>query len=179
MAGHATTVARPYAEAVFERARETGRLGEWAETLQVLADAMREPELVAFVTDPKLTPAQRTEVMLDLGRARLDAEAQNLVRALVENDRLVVLPEIAALYETRKREAEGQTKVVVSSALPLDAAVLEQLAGALKAKLGQQVEIITEEDPSLIGGVRIRAGDTVIDGSVRGRLHQLANELGI
>ena len=179
MAGHATTVARPYAEAVFERARETGRLGEWAETLQFLADAMREPELVAFVTDPKLTPAQRTEVMLDLGRARLDAEAQNLVRALVENDRLVVLPEIAALYETRKREAEGQTKVVVSSALPLDAAVLEQLAGALKAKLGQQVEIITEEDPSLIGGVRIRAGDTVIDGSVRGRLHQLANELGI
>jgi F-type H+-transporting ATPase subunit delta len=179
MAGHATTVARPYAEAVFERARETGRLGEWSETLQFLADAMREPELVAFVTDPKLTPAQRTEVMLDLGRARLDAEAQNLVRALVENDRLVVLPEIAALYETRKREAEGQTKVVVSSALPLDAAVLEQLAGALKAKLGQQVEITTEEDPSLIGGVRIRAGDTVIDGSVRGRLHQLANELGI
>ena len=179
MAGHATTVARPYAEAVFERARETGRLGEWAETLQFLADAMREPELVAFVTDPKLTPAQRTEVMLDLGRARLDAEAQNLVRALVENDRLVVLPEIAALYETRKREAEGQTKVVVSSALPLDATVLEQLAGALKAKLGQQVEITTEEDPSLIGGVRIRAGDTVIDGSVRGRLHQLANELGI
>jgi F-type H+-transporting ATPase subunit delta len=179
MAGHATTVARPYAEAVFERARETGRLGEWAETLQFLADAMREPELVAFVTDPKLTPAQRTEVMLDLGRARLDAEAQNLVRALVENDRLVVLPEIAALYETRKREAAGQTKVVVSSALPLDAAVLEQLAGALKAKLGQQVEITTEEDPSLIGGVRIRAGDTVIDGSVRGRLHQLANELGI
>ena len=179
MAGHATTVARPYAEAVFERARETGRLGEWSKTLQFLADAMREPELVAFVTDPKLTPAQRTEVMLDLGKGQLDPEGRNFVRALVENDRLVVLPEIAALYETRKREAEGQTKVVVSSALPLDAAVLEQLAAALKAKLGQQVEITTEEDPSLIGGVRIRAGDTVIDGSVRGRLYQLANELGI
>jgi F-type H+-transporting ATPase subunit delta len=179
MAGHATTVARPYAEAAFERARETGRLGDWSETLQFLAAAMRDPDLVAFVTDPKLTPAQRTEVMLDLGEGRLDTEAENFVRALVENDRLVVLPEIAALYETRRREAEGQTKVVVCSALPLDAAVLEQLATALKAKLGQQVEITTEEDPSLIGGVRIRAGDTVIDGSVRGRLHQLANELGI
>jgi F-type H+-transporting ATPase subunit delta len=97
MAGHATTVARPYAEAVFERARETGRLGDWSETLQFLATAMREPELVAFVTDPKLTPAQRTEVMLDVGQGRLDAEARNLIRVLVENDRLVVLPEIAAL----------------------------------------------------------------------------------
>src|SRR5512139_1532848 len=104
MAGHATTVARPYAEAVFERARETGRLGEWSEILQFLAVALREPELVAFVTDPKLTPAQRTELLLDVGGARLDTEAQNLIRVLVENDRLVVLPEIAALYETRKRE---------------------------------------------------------------------------
>jgi F-type H+-transporting ATPase subunit delta len=179
MAGDATTVARPYAEALFQRAFETGRLSQWSETLQFLAAAMRDPELIAFVTNPKLTPAQRVELMLDLGGARLDAEARNLVMVLVENDRLVVLPEIAALYETRRREAEGQTKVVVTSALPLEPAVLEQLAAALKAKLGQQVEITTEEDPSLIGGVRIRAGDTVIDGSVRGRLYQLANELGI
>jgi F-type H+-transporting ATPase subunit delta len=179
MAGDATTVARPYAEALFQRAFETGRLSEWSETLQFLAAAMRDPELIAFVTNPKLTPAQRAELMLDLGGGRLDAEARNLVMVLVENDRLVVLPEIAALYETRRREAEGQTKVVVTSALPLEPAVLEQLAAALKAKLGQQVEITTEEDPSLIGGVRIRAGDTVIDGSVRGRLYQLANELGI
>lgn len=179
MAGDATTVARPYAEALFQRAFETGRLSEWSETLQFLAAAMRDPELIAFVTNPKLRPAQRVELMLDLGGTRLDAEARNLVMVLVENDRLVVLPEIAALYETRKREAEGQTKVVVTSALPLEPEVLEQLAAALRAKLGQQVEITTEEDPSLIGGVRIRAGDTVIDGSVRGRLYQLANELGI
>jgi F-type H+-transporting ATPase subunit delta len=179
MAGDATTVARPYAEALFQRAQETGRLSEWSDTLEFLAAALREPELIAFVTNPKLTHGQRTELMLDLGGDRLDAEARNLVRVLVENDRLVVLPEIAALYETRKREAEGQTKVVVTSALPLVPAMLEQLAAALKAKLGQQVEITTEEDPSLIGGIRIRAGDTVIDGSVRGRLYQLANELGI
>jgi F-type H+-transporting ATPase subunit delta len=141
--------------------------------------ALRDPALVDFVTNPKVTSAQKTELVLDIGAGRLDAEAKNLVRVLVENDRLVVLPEIAALYETRRREAEGQTKVVVSSALPLDPAVLQQLADALRAKLGQGVEITIEEDPSLIGGVRIRAGDTVIDGSVRGRLLQLANELGI
>jgi F-type H+-transporting ATPase subunit delta len=179
MAGDATTVARPYAEAVFARAQETGRLAEWSDVLQLLAMALRDPTLVDFVTNPKVTPAQKTELVLDIGAGRLDAEAHNLVRVLVENDRLVVLPEIAALYETRRREAEGQTKVVVSSALPLDPAVLQQLADALRAKLGQAVEITIEEDPSLIGGVRIRAGDTVIDGSVRGRLLQLANELGI
>jgi F-type H+-transporting ATPase subunit delta len=179
MAGDATTVARPYAEAVFARAQETGRLAEWSDVLQLLAMALRDPTLVDFVTNPKVTPAQKTELVLDIGAGRLDAEAHNLVRVLVENDRLVVLPEIAALYETRRREAEGQTKVVVSSALPLDPAVLQQLADALRAKLGQGVEITIEEDPSLIGGVRIRAGDTVIDGSVRGRLLQLANELGI
>jgi F-type H+-transporting ATPase subunit delta len=179
MAGDATTVARPYAEAVFARAQETGRLAEWSDVLQLLAMALRDPALVDFVTNPKVTSAQKTELVLDIGAGRLDAEAHNLVRVLVENDRLVVLPEIAALYETRRREAEGQTKVVVSSALPLDPAVLQQLADALRAKLGQGVEITIEEDPSLIGGVRIRAGDTVIDGSVRGRLLQLANELGI
>jgi len=179
MAGDATTVARPYAEAVFARAQETGRLAEWSDALQFLAAALRDPSLVDFVTNPKVTPAQRAGLLLDIGAGQLDAEAQNLVRVLVENDRLVVLPEIAALYEARRREAEGQTKVVVSSALPLDPAVLRQLADALRAKLGQGVEITTEEDPSLIGGVRIRAGDTVIDGSVRGRLVQLANELGI
>ncbi len=179
MAGDATTVARPYAEAVFERARESGRLAGWSETLQFLAAAMQDPALIDFVTNPKVTPAQRTELMFDLGAGRLDAEAQNLIRVLIENDRLVVLPEIADLYEIRRREAEGQTKVLVSSAFPLDAAVLQELAAALKAKLGLQVEITTEEDPSLIGGVRIRAGDTVIDGSVRGRLLQLANDIGI
>lgn len=179
MAGDATTVARPYAEAVFARAQETGRLAEWSDALQFLAAALRDPSLVDFVTNPKVTPVQKAGLLLDIGAGQLDAEAQNLVRVLVENDRLVVLPEIAALYETRRREAEGQTRVVVSSALPLDPAVLQQLADALRAKLGQGVEITTEEDPSLIGGVRIRAGDTVIDGSVRGRLVQLANELGI
>ena len=179
MAGDATTVARPYAEAVFARATETGRLAEWSETLQLLAAALREPALVAFVTNPKITRAQQTELLFDIAAGRLDAEAQNLIRVLIENDRLVVLPEIADLYEIRRREAEGQTKVLVSSAFPLDAAVLQELAVALKAKLGLQVEITTEEDPSLIGGVRIRAGDTVIDGSVRGRLLQLANDIGI
>lgn len=179
MAGQATTVARPYAEAVFERARVSGRLEAWSQMLDLLAAAMREPALAALVANPRLTPQQLTELMLDLGGDALDAECRNFVKVLVENDRLAVLPEIAALYEERKREAEGLVKVQVTSAFPLAAGQAEQLASALRAKLGREVEITTLEDPSLIGGVRIRAGDMVIDGSVQGRLQQLANELGI
>lgn len=179
MSGQATTVARPYAEAVFARAQESGRLAEWSSVLQFLADAVREPALAALIGNPKVTPAQVTTLLLDVGTGRLDPEAENLVRLLVENDRLAVLPEVAALYEARRREAEGQTKVLITTALPLEAAAQQQLADALRAKLGRDVEITTEEDPSLIGGVRIRAGDTVIDGSVQGRLRQLANDLGI
>lgn len=179
MAGHATTVARPYAEAVFERARDSGRLGPWSAMLELLAAAMRNPELAALVANPRLTPPQVAELMLDVAGDALDAEGRNLVKVLVENDRLAVLPEIALLYEERKREAEGLVKVQVTSAYPLQPGQTQQLADALRAKLGREVEITTQEDASLIGGVRIRAGDMVIDGSVQGRLQQLANELGI
>jgi F-type H+-transporting ATPase subunit delta len=147
--------------------------------LGLLAAAMREPDLAALVANPNLTPQQVTELMLDVGGDALDAEGRNFVKVLVENDRLAVLPEIAALYEERKREAEGLVKVQVTSAFPLEPGQTAQLASALRAKLGREVEITTLEDASLIGGVRIRAGDMVIDGSVQGRLQQLANELGI
>ncbi len=179
MAGDATTIARPYAEAVFARAVETEKLDLWSDILGLLATAVRDPALSGLIANPKLDKAQMTELMLDIGGARLSDEGQNLVRLLVGNGRLSVLPEIASHFETRKAEHKGSLDVQVRSAFAMQPEQIERLSAALSRKLGREINITTEEDPELIGGFRLRAGDMVIDGSVSGQLSQLANELGI
>jgi F-type H+-transporting ATPase subunit delta len=179
MAGEATTIARPYAEAVFARAQETDRLEAWSETLEFLAAVVEEPALVGVFNNPKFDRASLAELMLEIGGDRLDEEGQNLVRLLVQNGRLPVMREIANLFGQLKAESERILNVHVRSAYALKPAQEKQIAEALKAKLGYDITLSTEKDPSLIGGVHIRAGDMVIDGSVSGQLQQLANELGI
>ncbi len=179
MAGDATTIARPYAEAIFVRAVETDKLDLWSDMLELLALAAKDPALSGLIASPKLDKSQMAELMLDIGGARLSDEGQNFVKLLVENRRLSVLPEIAALYEQRKAEHEGTLDVHVTSAFALQPAQEKQLAEALKKKLGREIRITSEQDPELIGGFRLTAGDMVIDGSVSGQLGQLANELGI
>ncbi len=147
--------------------------------LGLLAAVVRSPELSGLIANPKLSRDQIEGLMLDIGGGHLNDEGQNLVRLLVRNDRVSVVPEIAELYETLKRENQGKLQVKVRSAYALDKAHERELAEALKEKLGREIEISAEKDPSLIGGVLIRAGDLVIDGSVRGQLHKLANELRI
>jgi len=179
MAGDATTIARPYAEAVFARAVETDKLDLWSDILDLLATAAKDPALSGLIASPKLDKAQMTGLMLDIGGGRLSDEGQNLVRVLVTNGRLSVLPEIASLFEARKAEHQGSLDVQVKSAFALQPEQEQQLAEVLKRKLGREIRITSEEDPELIGGFRLRAGDMVIDASVSGQLSQLANELGI
>ena len=179
MAGDATTIARPYAEAAFARAVESDKLDLWSDMLEWLATATRDPALSGLIASPKLDLTQMTDLMLDIGEGRLSDEGQNLVRLLVANRRLSVLPEIAALFEQRKAEHEGTLDVRLTSAFALEPAQEQQLAEALKRKLGREVRISSEQDQELIGGFHLRAGDLVIDGSVSGQLGKLANELGI
>ena len=179
MAGDKSTVARPYAEAVFALAKEKGNFDPWSEVLQFLAAAVQEPGLVAYIIDPMFGRDKLTDLMLDIGGERLDEEGRNLVKLLVQNDRLPVLPEILEIYEQLKSESQRIVKVHVRSAFELEPSQINHIAETLKAKLGREIIITTEKDPDLIGGIHIRAGDTVIDGSVRGHLQQLANELGI
>jgi len=179
MAGEAITIARPYAEALFARAQESDSLESWSASLQLLAQAVQQPQLAAIVADPLFGRDRLTELMLEIGGGRLGDEGQNLVRLLVQNDRLALLPEIETMFRRLKAESERTLNVQVVSAYALKPAQEKQIAEALKKKLGREITISSEKDPDLIGGLHIRAGDTVIDGSVRGQLQQLANELGI
>jgi F-type H+-transporting ATPase subunit delta len=179
MAADANTIARPYAEAAFSRAVETDKLDLWSDMLGFLGTVVRDPGLAGLIASPKLDRSQMTELMLEIGGGRLSDEGQNLVRLLAANGRLAVLPEIAALFEKRKAEHEGTIDVVVTSAFELKPAQEQQLAEALKRRLGREIRITSEHDPELIGGFRLRAGDIVVDGSVSGQLTQLANQLGI
>ena len=179
MAGDATTIARPYAEAVFQRAVETDKLDLWSDMLGLLGAAVADPALSGLLANPRLTTEQKTELMLEIGGGHLNDEGQNLVKLLAENGRLGIIAEIADAYEQRKAEHEGTVDVIVTTAFELKPAQEQQLSDALKAKLGREIRITSSVDPELIGGFRLSAGDMVIDGSVSGQLSQLAHELGI
>ena len=179
MAVENTTLARPYAEAVFAKARDSDKLDLWSDMLGFLGQVVEDPRVAALVGNPEIDAATMSGLILDIAGDRLSVEGQNLVRVLVENHRLNVVPEVAELYEGLKNESLGTLEVQVQAPYPLDPAQENQLAKALEKRLQREIKIISEQDPSLIGGVRVRAGDLVIDGSVKGQLHQLATDLGI
>lgn len=170
------TLARPYARAAFDLATTQGALGEWAQKLAFAAQAAGEPQVRALFGDPRVEPATFATLFLPQGEAAESAFA-NFVRLLADNHRLAALPEIAALFEQYKHEAERVLKVRVRSAAPFDAAEAARLREALKKRFDREIELEQTVDPSMLGGAVIDAGEKVIDGSVRGRLAQLERAL--
>lgn len=172
-----STAARPYAKAVFELARDNNQLPEWSEKLAFLAIVARDPTMRALLDSPTLTTEQAAQLIVDIAGDTLDTAGQNLIRLLAENKRLVVLPQIADQFEQYKREAEGKIETEVVSAAPLSEAQKNEIAQALGTRLGREISLVCTIDEELIGGAVVRAGDLVIDGSIRGRLASLANAL--
>lgn len=177
MAQEATTIARPYAEAVFALANENGTLDQWSEMLDYVASLMQDSAMQRLVNEPGQNKSQIAELIIGIGGGKLTSEEQNLVRLLAENERLEVVSEISQRYESLKNREMGVLDVDVTSAFPLDVTQQQSIATVLKNKLGRDIRITSSEEPALIGGVLIRAGDLVIDSSVQGQLNKLANEL--
>jgi F-type H+-transporting ATPase subunit delta len=177
MAQENIAIARPYAKAVLGRAKETDTLDLWSDMLGLLSALVQSKAVTNLITSPKLASEQIQAALLEIGGEHLNEEGQNLLKILVRSRRLFVLPEISTLYEQLKRELRGILKVQVSSAHTLDATQEQALAEALKKRLQRDIEIQSTQDPDLIGGVVIHAGDLVIDGSVRGQLQRMANQL--
>jgi F-type H+-transporting ATPase subunit delta len=172
-----TTIARPYARAAFEEAKGDARLTPWSDALRTGATVIQDSRVQNLLGNPHVTPTQLAELVSSIAGDGLDDEGRNFVRTLAENRRLGYLPEISRLFDQLKDAAEGVVDVTVTSAAPLDAGQQRLLAEALKKRLKRDVRLHTETDATLIGGAVLRAGDLVIDGSLRTRLEQIAYEL--
>ncbi len=172
-----STLARPYAKAAFEYAREHNTLAQWSEQLATAAAVSADERITALLGNPALTAEQQAESLVQVCGDALGREVKNLVAILAANKRLPLLPEIHAQFATFKANQEKSVDVEVVSAFDLADAAVEKLAGALSKKLEREVKVSTTTDKDLLGGVLIRAGDLVIDGSVRGRLNKLAEAM--
>ena len=172
-----TTIARPYAKAAFAEARADSMLDAWSGALHTAAAVVADPRVHSLLGDPHVTNEQLSQLVLDIAGAGLGEHGRNFVRTLAEARRLDCLPEIAALFDIYKDDAEGIADVTVTSAAPLDARQQASLSAALARRLKREVRLHCTTDPQLLGGAVLRSGDLVIDGSVRGRLERIANEL--
>ncbi|HXP26794.1 MAG TPA: F0F1 ATP synthase subunit delta [Steroidobacteraceae bacterium] len=172
-----TTIARPYAKAAFQEAQGDKDLGPWSETLRAAATAVRDPRVHELLGSPSVSGEDLAQFVMGVTGPALDEHRQNFFRMLAENHRLGFLPEISALFDEYKDEAESVIDVTVTSAAPIDGAQQQALSKALERKLKRTVRLHCDTDSTLIGGAVLRAGDTVIDGSLLSRLKRIAFEL--
>jgi F-type H+-transporting ATPase subunit delta len=171
------TTARPYAKAIFALARKGNKLAETSVGLQRAAEVVVDPRVHALLGSPHVKAAQLAELVTGVAGAGLDENSRNFVSLLAQNRRLGFLPEIVALFEQMKAEVENAVDVEVISASKLTPDQESRYAAALQKKLGRQVRLHTKVDGSLMGGAVLKAGDLVIDGSIKGRLERLAIEM--
>jgi len=169
-----STIARPYAKAVFALARDARDFDGWQRQLELLAGFARDPQLRAAAANPKHSGAEVARVIVEAAGDKLNSVGRNLVALLAERKRLAVMPEILVQFAALRRDEEKVVEVELVTAVPADNAMQQRFAKALEAKLGRSVTLQNRTDATLIGGALVRAGDMVIDGSVRGRLEQLA-----
>lgn len=170
------TLARPYAEAVYQLARDEKQLGPWEQALARLARVAEDPQVQALVGNPKVTPPQLGQLFIDVAGGLTDAQ-KNFMRTLVDNERALVLPEIHQLFAQLKNRHEGVKQAHITSAFPLDEPTLKQLIAGLEPRFKGKLDATVSVDPELIGGVKIAVGDEVIDASVRGKLEAMATAL--
>jgi F-type H+-transporting ATPase subunit delta len=171
------TIARPYAEAAFRIAQEQHAFPAWSQMLGLASQVAANPQMAMALDNPKLTAADKEALLLDVCGDRLDDYGRNFVRVLIGADRIGALPQIAALFEALKDDAEGVAKARIDTAFPLSEAELADIRAALEKHFGKKIETTVTVDPELIGGARITVGDTVIDGTVQAKLQAMATQL--
>jgi F-type H+-transporting ATPase subunit delta len=172
-----TTIARPYAEAAFRLAQQQGALPQWSQMLGLVSQVAADPQMAAALDNPKLTAADKEALLLKVCGDSLDNYGRNFVRVLVDADRIGVLPQIAALFDGLRDDAEGVARARIDTAFPLTDSELAEIRTGLERHFGKKIEATVSVDPELIGGARITVGDTVIDGTVQAKLAAMESRL--
>ena len=171
------TLARPYAVAAYERAKETQSSDAWQDMLSFLSTLLQDPRMRRAATNPRARKDAFLGALLDVCRDHLSADGENFLRLLVQNHRLDLIQHICALFSQYRAQDEGYIDVSVVTAYPLDDEEQRRIAATVENLLKRQPRLIVRQDKSLIGGVVIHAGDRVIDASVRGQLQRLEKSL--
>lgn len=172
-----STLARPYANAAFEYAVAESALEPWSQSLGLLAALCEDEKIAVLLRSPTLAGPQRVALLLELCDGSLSGGVQNFLQVMANNHRLPLLPAVHEQFQALKANLERTIDVDVVTAAPLSEALRARLTTALAKRLGRDVRVAVSIDPTLLGGAVIRAGDTVIDGSLRGRLNKLADAL--
>jgi len=172
-----STLARPYAKAVFELARDGKSLKEWSAQLAAISEAVANPQLSQLIGHPALSRAELADVLGKALSKDLNAEGQSLIKLLTDNNRLSTAAAIAEQFEALRADAEARVEVEVTTAAKVEKVQQDALASAIRKRLDRDVAIAWNTDESLVAGAVIRAGDMVIDGSVRGELERLQTAL--
>lgn len=167
------TIARPYAEAVYRLASQNAALTEWSRMLEAASAVASDATMVDAISNPRLTRENLEQIFLAVMGKALNEEGKNLVCLLIENGRLALLPVIAEEFEKLMAEQSGQVEAEIASAFPLSDAQVKEMVGMLEKRFSRKVTVQVSVDPELIGGVKINAGDVVIDASVRGQLNNM------
>ena len=168
------TLARPYARAAYQAARENGSTGAWSQALAFAARVAADPQVDRLLGDPRLSRADAVALLSPEGA---NEAVRGFLALLAQNGRMKLLPEIAGLFEQFRAEAEQIVRAKITSAAPMTQAELDTLVSALKRRFGREVEVESGIDESLIGGAIIDTGDLVIDGSLKGKLERLQSAL--
>jgi len=173
-----STIARPYARAIFGRALDSDNgLDNWSSMLSYMAAAVKEQAVVVLLDNPRLSFEEEAGILVDVCGDSLNEEGRNLVKLLAENGRLRLLPEISSQYEMLKDQYQQLMNVTITSAFEVTEADQNNLQTSLNRMLQLEIKLSSKVDSDLLGGVIIRAGDMVIDSSLRGRLEKLAQAL--
>ena len=172
-----STIARPYAVAIFNLAKEEKTLSDWSDMLSLISDIVENEDVNSFIHDSKVLDADREKLILNICGDKIDSAGKNLIKLLVEYKRLLILSEITLLFEELKDKDEGVIEAEIIMADQPDKKMVENLLQSLEKRFNKKIEGKVVIDKSIIGGTKIIVGDTVIDASVRGQLDNLAYTL--